>query len=189
MTRLARALLLATWLLPMISPPLLAAGWTSLAEPSELRFVARWEDQPLNGRFSRFIVTVETDDSGLTPERLRVEVDVGSADMNDREINDELTQPDWFYVERFPKAVFQSEQISPGDSGGLLAPGTLELKGIRESTSVPFTWQLREGEAELSGAMTLSRGAWSIGMGEWENDDTIADNVELEFRVVLRPAD
>ena len=189
MTRLALAMLFAASLIPLTSTPLSAAGWESVAESSELRFVARYEDQPLDGRFRRFRVTVETDDSSLQPHLLRVVVDVGSADMNDREINDELTQADWFYVERFPQAVFQSERISPNGSSGLRAPGTLELKGIRAATSVPFTWQVNEGEAALSGAMTLSRGAWGIGMGEWENDDTIADTVELEFRVVLRPAD
>ncbi|NNK37816.1 MAG: YceI family protein, partial [Xanthomonadales bacterium] len=171
------------------SHTLTAADWQSLAQESELRFVARYEDQPLDGLFRRFSVTVTADEPGLAPTGLRVEVDVASADMNDREINDELTQADWFYTERFPQAVFQSDRIVEDGKGMLLATGTLQLKGRRHETSVPFSWRVEGDRAELSGKTVLSRLSWNIGAGEWASDEPIADTVELEFRVVLQARD
>jgi polyisoprenoid-binding protein YceI len=181
--------ILAVLLLCIFGRPLTAADWRSLAQESELRFVARYEDQPLDGLFRRFSVTVTTDEPGLAPTGLRVEVDVASADMNDREINDELTQADWFYTEQFPQAVFESDRIVEDGKGMLLATGTLQLKGRRLETSVPFSWRAERDRAELSGTTALSRLSWNIGAGEWASDEPIADTVELEFRVVLQPAD
>jgi polyisoprenoid-binding protein YceI len=113
-----------------------------------------------------------------------VEVKVGSADMNDREINAELVEPDWFNVASFPLAVFTSNQIRRGESG-YLARGTLQLKGIERPLEIPLDWRRDGDSATLAGTATLSRQDWQVGAGEWASNASLSDRVELRYRVVL----
>jgi len=172
------------------SPTAAATGlrWQSQADGSELNFSAWYEGEEIPGRFSRFAVQLTTDDSTGEPAALTVEVEVGSADMSDEEINQELAEPDWFDSASFPAARFLSEDIA-ASPGGYLAAGHLQLKGIERPLQVPFAWR-REGErATLSGSVDLSRLAWQVGGGEWASDASLADRVRVSFEIRMVPAD
>jgi polyisoprenoid-binding protein YceI len=160
------------------------AQWRSTAATSELAFSAWWEGTELPGRFADFTARVQLDETGTDPIALTVEVKVGSADMNDREINAELVEPDWFNVASFPLAVFTSNQIRRGESG-YLARGTLRLKGIERPLEIPLDWRRDGDSATLAGTATLSRQDWQVGAGEWASNASLSDRVELRYRVVL----
>lgn len=162
------------------------APWRSTAADSELAFSAWWEGTELPGHFADFTAQVQLDETGTVPTALTVEVKVGSADMNDREINAELLEPDWFDAASFPSAVFASTAIRRGDSG-YLAAGSLRLKGIESPLEIPLDWERDGDSATLSGAITLSRQDWQIGAGEWAGNASLSNRVELRYRVVLTP--
>jgi polyisoprenoid-binding protein YceI len=162
------------------------AAWRSTAADSELAFSAWWEGTELPGHFADFTARVQLDETGTDPAALTVEVKVGSADMNDREINAELVEPDWFNVASFPLAVFTSTAIRRGESG-YLAAGSLRLKGIESPLDLPLDWDRDGDSATLSGTVTLSRQDWQIGAGEWSSNASLSDRVELRYRVVLKP--
>lgn len=177
-------------LLVVASPAAAATGltWQSQADGSELNFSAWYEGEEIPGRFSRFAVQLTTDDSTGEPAALTVEVEVGSADMSDAEINQELAEPDWFDSESFPAARFLGEDIA-ASADGYVAAGRLQLKGVERSLQVPFAWR-REGEqATLSGSVDLSRLAWQVGGGEWASDASLADRVRVSFEIRMVPAD
>ena len=161
--------------------------WVSYAADSELGFSAWYEGEELPGRFGRFEAHLQLDESGVEPRALTVEVEVGSADMNDNQVNDELGQPDWFDTAAFPRAIFSSSEIRRADTG-YLAAGHLRLKGIDKALEIPLEWQRDGDSATLSGTAILMRRDWQIGAGEWASDASLADRVELRYRVVLRPA-
>jgi polyisoprenoid-binding protein YceI len=164
LTRLACCLLLQS------APGLLFADpgqWNSVAANSELGFSAWYEGEELTGQFADFDVRLETDD---------------------REINAEIVEPDWFDVQAFPNASYESSDIRPADTG-FLASGRLRIKGIEQALEIPLDWS-REGDtAILSGTVTLSRQAWRVGTGEWSNNASLADRVDVRWRVTLVPAD
>jgi polyisoprenoid-binding protein YceI len=162
------------------------AQWRSTAAGSELAFSAWWEGTELPGHFADFTTRVQLDETGSGPAALTVEVKVGSADMNDAEINDELTEADWFHATAFPLAVFTSTEIRRAESG-YLAAGNLRLKGIENPLEIPLDWQRDGDSATLSGKVTLSRQDWQVGAGEWASNTSLADRVELRYRVVLAP--
>ena len=154
-------------------------------EDSRLEFIARYEDQELPGRFQRFTVEVERDSETGHPKMLVVVVDTASADMNDRDINDELQQAAWFDTSSFPAARFESSRIRQLDGRRFVAEGRLELKGNRQSVDVPFAWLEKPEGFSISGELVLSRLAWGIGSGEWAEAKIIADDVRLSFEVSL----
>lgn len=160
--------------------------WQSHGSDNELTFSVWYEGQELSGRFADFRVHVALDEAGTSPRTLTVEVDVGTADMKDREINAELAEPDWFDVASFPVSVFTSDEIRAADSG-YVAIGTLRLKGMERDLEVPLNWE-RDGDlATLDGSTVLSRREWNIGTGEWASEASIADRVEVRYRVELAP--
>jgi len=160
--------------------------WISRAADSELGFSAWYDGEELPGRFERFEAHLQLDDSGSEPRALTVEVDVGSADMNDSQINQELGKPEWFDTAAFPRAEFSSGEIRRAGTG-YLASGRLRLKGIDKSLEIPLDWQ-RDGDvATLSGTAVLMRRDWQVGAGEWASDASLSDRVELRYRVTLIP--
>ncbi len=161
-------------------------AWRSETDGSELRFAARYEGEEIPGRFARFYVQITTESAGGAPRTLIVEVAVASADMNDPEINEELSEPDWFDAGSFPVARFESDEIRRS-AEGYYAAGRLRIKGIEQALTVPFTWQLDGRGANLSGSVELSRLAWAVGSGEWANDSRLEDRVQVAYSVNLLP--
>jgi polyisoprenoid-binding protein YceI len=160
--------------------------WRSDGAESELRFIARYDGERLEGRFGRFDVHLVAGADTTTPKSLRVEVDVTTADMNDNDVNEALAGPDWFDQARFPAAVYRCDAISPAGDGEILCRGTLVIKGIEHPLEIPMSWKPEPGKARLTGSVELSRRACRIGTGEWLADDTIADGVTVDFEVTLR---
>ena len=165
-----------------------AAGvpWVSQAAESKLAFSAWYDGQELSGTFGDFEVKVLLDEGGSNPIVLEVEVRTGSADMNDREINEELLEPEWFDSASFPLAAFTSSSIQPVASG-YLASGRLRLKGVTQELDLPLRWTRDGDRGSLSGSVVLSRLEWQVGTGEWASDASLADRVEVRYEVMLAP--
>lgn len=178
------AWLLALPLTGLAAPP----TWKAVAADSELRFSAYYEGEELPGRFTAFTVTLESSGDTLGPAALVVEVETASADMSDREINAEIGEPEWFDTAAFPVARFESRDIRKSDTG-YLAVGRLRLKGVDQALELPLDWRQDGDSAELSGSIRLSRRDWRIGTGEWSSEASLADRVDLRWRVRLVPTD
>lgn len=176
----------------LMAPQLLQAEpgqWTLLAADSELTFSAYYEGEELPGRFTRFAVTLETNGETGEPADLLVEVQTSSADMNDREVNAEIVEPAWFDAQAFPVASFASQDIQPTENDGFLASGRLRIKGIEQALEIPLSWSNEGDRAILTGSVRLSRLDWEVGTGEWSNDASLSDRVDVRWRVILVPAD
>lgn len=186
---MSRASGIAACALLLLAPAALrAANWISVTADSELRFAAYYEGERLPGRFESFTVSLKTAAGADAPTALTVEVDTGSADMNDREINAEIDEPEWFAVEAFPAARFESDEIRPS-AEGYVAAGRLRLKGVERPLEIPLSWSRDGDSARLSGSIRMSRQAWRIGTGEWSGDASLSDRVDVEWRVRLVPAE
>lgn len=161
----------------------------SVLDHSTLEFVARYENTELQGRFKSFRAEFSIDPLSGSPQHMKVTVNTASADMNDREINDELVQEPWFDTGLFTEAVFESERIRHDANGSFIASGELFIKGISASLDVPFDWTLEGDRVQVTGQLSLSRLDWNIGSGEWADDNVIADQVQVRFTVTLLAVD
>jgi polyisoprenoid-binding protein YceI len=164
-----------------------AASWHSVADDSELVFTAYYEGEALPGRFERFRVELETGEGAREPRALVVEVETGSADMRDREINAEIAEPEWFDIRTYPVARYESDSIR-AEGDGYVASGRLRLKGVERSLEIPLELTWDDGGIGLSGSVRLSRQDWRIGTGEWSADASLSERVDLRWRVDLAPA-
>jgi len=186
-TRLGRNLFLAVLLLaPSMAVPAEIEHWRAQARDGELEFSAWYDGQELTGQFTRFIVDADVQEGA--PISLNVRVETGSADMKDDEVNSELAQPEWFDVAPYPVSTFQSSDIRTGESG-YLATGKLRIKEIMRTLQLPFTWRLHGDDADLVGTVRLDRDDWQLGSGKWEDDTSLAEQVEVRYHVTLHRED
>jgi polyisoprenoid-binding protein YceI len=164
------------------------ADWRMDAAASRLEFIASYEKVAVPGVFREFDTRLSFDADKPAGSRLEVTVRITSADMNSGDINNAIRTADWFDSARFPQAEFRSSDIRRIEANRYLARGTLNLKGVQQAVEVPFTWAaVREG-ATMEGELTLKRGLFGIGRGEWAATSIIGADVRVKFRVVLRRA-
>lgn len=128
----------------------------------------------VTGSFAAFSADITFDPDAPPAEKgaVMVTIDIGSLTLGS--VTDQALGPDFFHMAEFPVASFAA-QIEEDD--GLLARGTLTLRGLEVPVEMPFTLQIAEGVARMSGKTTLDRRAFGIG-------DGIGDAATLGFEVV-----
>lgn len=177
------------------SPLAAAADWRMDAAASKLEFVASFERAPAPGVFREFQAQVRLDPADLAASRIEVDIAVTSADMGHADVNRAIRGPEWFDFARFPQAAFRSAELRPvpmtaadGGASRYLARGTLDLKGVQQAVEVPFTWRETADAATMEGELTLQRGSFGIGLGEWAATRVIGPEVRVKFKLRLNKA-
>ncbi|MBU6483911.1 MAG: YceI family protein [Betaproteobacteria bacterium] len=163
-----------------------AAGWIVDPARSAIGFTATFENAPAAGVFRRFDASVQFAPDHPADSRIDVVIAIPSADMSSAEINDAIRGPDWFDATRFPVAEFHSTQVRSAGGDRYLAVGTLAVKGRTKPVEVPFRWKADGDLATMDGELTLDRGAFGIGLGEWRSSKVVGASVVVRFSLHLR---
>ena len=191
----AAALLLAGLTLP--AGVAQAADWRMEPAGSRLEFAALFEKTTAPGVFREFDTRLRFDPDQPADSRLEVTVKVTSADMNSGDINSAIRGADWFDFVRFPQAEFRATDIRRVEANRNLyvARGTLTLKGMQQAVEVPFTWSplapaagAKGAVANMEGELSLRRGAFGIGAGEWAATNVIGAEVRA-IKVERHPSE
>jgi polyisoprenoid-binding protein YceI len=171
----------------LLALPVAAADWKMDPGGSKLEFVATFEKTPAPGVFKEFDAHLSFDPDKPAGGHLDVTIKVTSADMGIADVNKEIRNRDWFDYAGFPQAEFHSTEVR-ADGKRYLARGTLSLKGVKQAVDVPFTWAPSGDGATMEGELTLKRGDFGIGQGEWKATDTIGAEVKVKFKLKLKKA-
>jgi len=168
--------------------PAQGADWKMDPAGSKLEFIATFEKTAAPGVFKEFDARLRFDPEKPAGSTLDVSVKVTSADMNIADVNKEIRGKDWFDYAGFPQAEFRSADLRRTGGNRYVARGTLSLKGVKQAVEVPFTWTGSAEGAVMEGELTVKRGAFGIGTGEWAATNVIGADVKVKFRVKLRKA-
>jgi polyisoprenoid-binding protein YceI len=155
------------------------------AAKSSVKFVFTQMNVPVEGNFKRFAGEVSFDAAKPETGRASFTVDLAGADAGSGDANQALAMPDWFDIARFPKASFTASQFKPLGGGRFQAVGQLTLKGRVAPLAIVFTVRPEAQGQWLEGTFPLSRLAWKIGTGEWADVGTVADSVQVKFRLFV----
>ena len=165
--------------------PLSASAQQALVPAgSEIRFTSRQMGVPVDGKFKTFSAQVAFDPAKLATSKIAFTVDTGSADIS-REANSELVKPLWFNVAAFPKATFQSSAIKRIDANKFEVAGKLSIKGVSSDVVVPVTLAQSGATTTATGAFPIKRLSFRIGEKEWADTSTVADEVQVKFKLAL----
>lgn len=168
-----------------------AAAQTVLYDKSRVSCVSRQMNVPVEAQFKKFTAQIVFDPAKPEAGNARIEIDVASFDIDNAEINDEVKSKPWFDARAFPKAIFVSSGIKPLGGGRYEARGPLTIKGRTAEVVAQFSYREDAGSGTFDGAFPIRRLQYNIGEGVWKDTDTVADEVQIKFRIVValvRPA-
>jgi len=140
---------------------------------------------PLEAEFRRFTAQLAFDPARPETGSAQIEIDLASFDIGSEEVNIEARGRNWFDVANHPRARFVSTSARALGGGRYEARGPLAIKGRTHDAVVPFTVKMdAAGNATFEGAFTIRRLQYGIGEGIWKDTDTVADEVQIRFRIV-----
>lgn len=168
-----------------------ASAWCHLAvaanvdyAKSEIVFISKQMNVPVQGRFKKFTAQVVFDEKNLAASKAEIEVDLASIDTGSAEADAEVGKKAWFNTSAFPAARFSSGSVTSPGPGKFEARGKLSIKGIGKDIVAPFTVKRAGDVATYEGGFILKRLQFTIGDGPWSDTDTVADDVQVKFRIV-----
>ena len=151
---------------------------------SEIAFVSKQMNVPVQGRFKKFTAQIVFDPKKLAAAKAEIEVDLASIDTGSDEANDEVAKKAWFNTSAFPTAKFASSSVTRTGPDKYEARGKLSIKGIGQDVVAPFTVKRAGDTVTYEGGFTLKRLQFRIGEGIWSDVETLADEVQVKFRIV-----
>jgi polyisoprenoid-binding protein YceI len=155
-------------------------------EKIKIDFVSKQMGVPVEGSFGKATASVNFDKANASASKAEIEIDLASIDTGSDEANTEVKREGWFNVKKFPTAKFVSTAVKEVGSGRYEAAGKLTIKGKTTDIMAPF--QLKSGANVVSvaeGKFIIKRSQFGIGEGVWADPDTVADEVEVKFKVPL----
>src|SRR5262245_29046855 len=153
------------------------------ADQSAIIFVSKQMNVPVEGKFGKFSAQLAFDPTQPNQGRVQVEVDLGSIDTGSEEANDEVKSKGWFDVKNHPTARFVSSSVKSLGPGRYEVAGKLTIKGRSKDVSAPFTYKSAGAGGVFEGAFALKRLDYGIGEGAWSDTDTVANEVQIKFRL------
>ena len=166
-----------------LAQPALAADYTVDAD-STLGFTANFQGEAFDGTFRHFEATIRYDPKDHAASKFDVSVDLAGVATGDKDRDDTLPTSEFFNVAKFPKAHFVTTGFrKAGD--GVVATGTLSLKGIDKPVELEVSFEPTERGALLDVATTLHRLDFQVGTGDYADTSTIGDEVRVKGHLVL----
>ena len=177
-------LIVLTLLAALAIPVAHAAEYTTvLPKQSHIQFEFRQMGVPVKGGFKRFATEMVFDPAKPEAARAKIEIDLASIDAGSPEADDESAGKLWFNRSVYPKATFVSREVRTLGANRFELRGTLTLKGRSRDMTVPVTYTPGKNAAIFDGGFVLKRLEFSIGEGLWADVATVANEVQVRFRI------
>jgi len=156
---------------------------------SEISFVSKQLGVPVEGKFRTFDAKLTFDPKKPEAASIAFTIDLASVSIGAAETEAELAKADWFDTAKFPKASFQSTSVKATGPASFEVAGKLVIKSLSHDVVVPVKL-VQAGtdttaETTATGTFTIKRLDWRIGDGDWKDTSTVADSVQVRFRLVL----
>lgn len=169
----------------MLSSPALAAApsWNVNKANSHLGFGVSVSNQGVHGEFRRWDAQISFDPKALGQSRVAATIDMGSAVTGDATRDQSLPTPDWFNTAAFPRASFVATSFKDLGGGHYQAFGDLTIRGIKHPVVLPFTLKIQGNNAQMQGSLTINRGSFGVGQGQWKSSEMVGANVQINVSI------
>ncbi|MCX7165371.1 MAG: YceI family protein [Rhodocyclales bacterium] len=154
------------------------------ASKSALSFVSKQMNVPVEGQFKSFRSKVAFDPTKPAAARAELEIDLASIDAGSQDANDEVAGKAWFNTKAFPVAKFVATTVKPLGSNRFEVAGKMTIKGKTLDLTAPVTLRQEGNSASFEGSLVIKRADYAIGEGIWADFGTVANEVQIKFRLV-----
>jgi polyisoprenoid-binding protein YceI len=177
----------STGALVTATSPTGAASATTLAlDPagSKIKFAGSKVTGKHEGEFTKASGSVTLAAGKIEGGKVAIEVETASVKSDAEKLDGHLKSPDFFDVEKFPKASFVSTSIKAGGDKGAshTVTGELELHGVKKTVSFPATITQSSGLTFGKAEFVINRKDFGI-VYPGKSDDLIRDDVLLTLEL------
>lgn len=155
---------------------------------SALSFVSKQMNVPVEGQFKSFRSKLAFDPAKPAAAKAELEIDLASIDAGSKDANDEVASKAWFDTKTFPVAKFVATSVKPLGNNRFEVAGKMTIKGRTLDLATPVTLRQEGGSATFDGSLTIKRADYGIGEGMWADFGTVANEVQIKFRLVATAA-
>lgn len=155
------------------------------ANESRVTFDYKQMGVPLQGQFNKFAAQLAFDPAKLANAKARIDIDVASIDTGSKDADEEVVRKLWFNAQAYPLASFVATGIKALGGNRYEASGKLSIKGRTLDVVTPVTFQADGAHGVFEGAFAIKRLDYAIGEGEWTDVGTVADEVQIRFKIVV----
>ncbi len=178
------AFVLAATLVPAL--PAVAAVYNQVQpDKSRIGFVFKQMGVAVEGRFPKFSAQVAFDPTKPEAGSAQIDIDLASIDAGAAEANDEAKTKNWFHIQQFPKASFASTGLKPLGGNRYEVAGKLTIKGKSKDIVFPASFKPEGAGGLFEGSFAIKRLEFGIGAGPWGDTDTVADEVQVKFKLTV----
>lgn len=135
-----------------------------------------------DGSFQKFTGSINAVAGDPTKSSVKVEIDTASVTTSPDRLVGHLKTADFFDVEKFPKATFESTTIASRGASEYTITGNLDLHGVKKSISFPATIREEAGGAMVDATFSINRKDFGI-VYPGKPDDLIADDVVIRLAI------
>jgi polyisoprenoid-binding protein YceI len=151
---------------------------------SSLSFVSKQMNVPVEGRFKTFRCKLSFDPAKPAAAKAELEIDLASIDAGSKDADDEVANKAWFDTRAFPIAKFVSTSVKPLGGNRYEVAGKMTIKGRTQDLTTPLTVTQQGNSATFEGSLVLKRADYAIGDGIWADFGTVANEVQIKFRLL-----
>lgn len=164
----------------------MAADWALDPAHSTLAFSGKQTGTPFSGHFGAFDGTISFDPAHPEAGHAHVTIALSSGVTGDRQRDGALPGKDWFDVAHFPSAAFDAQSFRATGGNAYEAVGTLTIRGISKSVTLPFTLDINGVTAHAKGHLDLIRSAFGVGQGPWAAGQWVALEVGVDLDITAQ---
>lgn len=185
----AHRLSAAAALAAAFSAPLHAIEFTQVeARQSSLNFTYTQMGVAAEGQFRRFPSQLRFDPAQPANASASLEIDMASVDTGSPEANEEVAGKAWFNTKAHPSARFVSTAVRPLGGDRYEVAGKLTIKGVTRDVTAPASFKQTGNRGVFAGTFTLKRADYNIGEGMWADFGTVANEIQIRFRITASAA-
>ncbi len=161
-----------------------------IKEESKIEFVGAKVTRDHVGGFHEFDGHVAFVDG--TPSSIDFTIDLNSMWSDTERLTGHLKSADFFEVETFPTATFESSGITTAPEGNAdnathMISGTLDMHGVTKTVTFPASVTMAAEGISAASEFTINRQDWGIAYAG-KPDDLIKDNVLIKLDLKFPPA-
>ena len=180
-----RQTILVLSILALAAPAAQAIEFTQFQPAkSSLSFVSKQMNVPVDGRFKSFRSKLAFDPAKPAAAKAELEIDMASIDAGSKEANDEVATKAWFNTKEFPVARFVASAVKSLGGNRYEVAGKMSIKGKTLDLATPVTVTQQGNSANFDGSLVLKRADYAIGDGIWADFGTVANEIQIKFRLV-----
>lgn len=142
----------------------------------------------VDGRFRRHAAQLSFDPARPEAGRAEIDIDLASVDTGSAEGDEEVRRKGWFNLAEYPRARFVSTGVRPLGGNRYEVSGRLTIKATTRDIAFPATFTTQGSGGVFEGRFTIKRLDFKIGEGIWSDLETVANEVQVRFRIAVAAA-